>query len=460
MKKTKDISKACGRKWIAAPLLFVQLAVLSVATVAQPLLEDCAYPKIDLYDALDEPVLFSSDYLPEWKATNSSSADKNTLAGDIRFRGEAEGVLLLEDLLVDSTSTFAKGALLLNPLEGVKPRFGGELVYNDLSSQSSAEDLMFSGVVVDEFSELRAQTYLYGNWAPDLAAGLDFEGGAALEYFEIQGAGNAGESRGYAYVKPRLTLSYSRGNDQYWLLGVQRTVGDISQSGFAIVNNASVDEVWRSNPDIDPQTAWEFQAQYQKFFLSEQANIKLKAFYNQLDNVIDQVAISDTESAVGNIGSGYLRGMRLDTSVALWGGVKGSAAMVYQQSEVSDPFIEKRRDLSNVSNRQLSLGLVKAFDLLPLTTGFNYHHQSDYENQRVNEVNRVSHSQGLLDTFLEWRLPGEFSMRFDIKNLLDNTMETRRTQYQLSINDGQVESTELQSFQAGRFWGFSLSGKI
>lgn len=460
MNRPRGISKACCRNRIVAPLLFALLAVLALATVAQPLIENCVSPEIHLYDSIGEAVIFGPGYLPEWQTMNSSLANQDSPVGDIRFRSEDEGVLLLEDLLVDSTSTFARGALLLNPLEGVRPRLGGELVYNKLNSESSVEDLMFSGIVVDELSELRAQTYLYGNWTPDLTTGLDLEGGAALEYFEIQGANNAGDSRGYAYIKPRLTLSYSHGDDQRWLLGVQRTVGDISQSGFAIVNNASVDEVWRANPDIDPQTAWEFQAQYQKFFINDQANIKLKAFYNQLDNVIDYVALSDSESAVGNIGSGYLRGMRLDTSIALWGGVKGNAAMVYQQSEVSDPFVEKKRDLSNVSNRQLSLGLVKVFDILPITTGLNYHHQSDYENQRVNEFSKISHSQGLLDTFLEWRLPGEFSMRLDIKNLLDNTMETRRTQYQLSSNDRHVGSTELQSFQLGRFWGLSLSGKI
>ena len=62
-------------------------------------------------------------------------------------------------------------------------------------------------------------------------------------------------------------------------------------------------------------------------------------FYKQLDDVIDELAISQAESTPGNIGSGYLRGLRLDTDIALWGGIKGSVAMVFQRSAVADSFV-------------------------------------------------------------------------------------------------------------------------
>jgi outer membrane receptor protein involved in Fe transport len=104
--------------------------------------------------------------------------------------------------------------------------------------------------------------------------------------------------------------------------------------------------------------------------------------------------------------------------------------------------------------------LYKSFELVPLATGISYLQQSDYHNQRVNELNKISQSQGYLDTYLEWVLPGDISMRFDVKNVLNNTVVTRRTSYQLSTSDGQVGATELLTSQAGRFWGFSMSGKI
>lgn len=89
--------------------------------------------------------------------------------------------------------------------------------------------------------------------------------------------------------------------------------------------------------------------------------------------------------------------------------------MVFKRSAVTDPFVNETPSFSDVSHRRLSLGRSKALELLAVITGIKYLHQSDYANQRINESNEISHSQGYLDTFRAWHLAADVSRRFDIK---------------------------------------------
>lgn len=420
------------------------------------------------------------DFEQPLSAQNASEAGEDIIKwqwiqnrSNSEFDNEVKDLLLLDglgldglglDLSIESKSrvsgeTIAKATLFSNYREGFSGRSGVELVYNSLEQQLLlTENGDISEDSDQRIAEERAELSWFGKL--QLQPSLEVEAGAKVEYSAVRQSGDLRRRREFVYPKPSVEWSWRPSSEDNWLLALQRTVAQLNLEDFTNSVNFEDDAVRPANPNLEPQKAWELRWQYEKVLVGGGGNVSVEYFYNRLEDVVDQLPVSSSESVLGNIGDGHLQGFKLTTDLALTANTRANIDYQEQRSEVTDPFTNETRALRDVRERVLTLELRREFPVLPLSAGVIYYYKGPYENRRIDQVNRVSETEGYLDTYLEWQLPNKLSMRFDLKNIFDNTVETEKVNYALSIDDGMIDSVEQQDRRIGVFWELTISGQI
>lgn len=366
-----------------------------------------------------------------------------------------------EDRKKHQGEIIGKGTLNAIHSRTFSSRSGAELVYNYLDQQLL---LTADGLVTENtdqrLAEERAEVFWLGKW--QLRSDLEFEAGAAIEYSEVRQSGDSRESREFVYGKPEMEVNWRPNPSENWLLGLNYDVAQLNLADFTNTIDDAQDEVRSANPDLEPEKSWQFRLQYERIFSGNIGNVTAKYYYHDLKDVVDQIPASTTESVLGNIGDGERHGLVLDADLVLAKNIRGILNMNLQRTEVTDPFTGEQRDLRDARESIITLEVRREFPRLslPLSAGLIYYYKSSYENRRIDEINTVRESDGYLDSYFEWTLPNKVSMRVDLKNLFDNTIETDRVNYAMSIADGVVDSTERIERRLGRFWELTFSGQI
>ncbi|ARN73252.1 TonB-dependent receptor [Oceanicoccus sagamiensis] len=411
---------------------------------------------------LDYDMFFSAQNTLKWQwIQNRSSSDFERLISESYLLSGDDDFYSQEDKTKRTSESILKGTLLSQPRKGFSSRSGLELVYNSLDQRLN---LIEQGILTEDsdqgIAEERAEAFWFGEW--QLKADLSFEVGSGVEYSQVRQNGDVRQQREFTYYKPEMELNYRPSPNDNWLFGMNRDVKQLNLADFANSVDDTQDEVRLANPDLEPEKSWQFRIQYERVFKQEKGNIKAKYYYHDVEDVVDQTPISEDESVLGNIGDGTRQGVVLDADIALAQNTRGTMNVSLLWTEVTDPFTGETRDFKDARDKTVTVELRQEFPRLhlPMTAGIIYYYKGSYENRRIDEINTISETEGYLDSYFEWQLPNKMNMRVDVKNLFDNTIETDRVNYALSIEDGTIESTELRERRLGRFWELTISGQI
>jgi outer membrane receptor for ferrienterochelin and colicins len=385
------------------------------------------------------------------------------------FSPAFEQLISLEETQAEISEAILRGSHLWHANETHGLEVGLERALNELDTDFRLfVDVDGSPVEVDVFNsesvvdEVRWEAFATHNWT--ISETWSLETSLNAEFSRISQSGtDVGTSRRFSYLKPRFDLRHDLTADDQLRLRVERSVSQLDFANFIASFDAEVDQVRGGNPQLQPQTAWELELAYEKRLSSDSGVLAARAFYNDIRNHIDRIAITERRSALGNLGDGWHTGGELSLSLRLgWLRLPDAvlnATYMRQWSRVLDPLTNERRAFSMVPAYEWRLDFRHDLNRPRLSYGAELRRLGP---RITNEVPwyRNFRSKHELTAFFE------MSLRQGITLLVEGSMlawdEANRNQRFFVVNrgDGQVLRTERMYRQATPQIAIRLRGRL
>lgn len=255
-------------------------------------------------------------------------------------------------------------------------------------------------------------------------------------------------SRAFTYVKPRFDLRWDI-NDSNQLRGsAERMISQLNFSDFVANFDSDDVQVAAGNPDLEPEKAWRYQVTYEHRLANDTGVVEAQLFYRDIEDHIDNIRVTDTTSAAGNIGDAMVMGMTLKGSVRLSGiGLDGAvldANVTVRDSEATDPFTGEKRKMSY--RQKSNYGVNFRHDIPSLR--FNYNVEVDWNGKRyANDINYRESSQSVnprTSVNMQYRLTDRIVLWFDTRLVFDGHGRRFRERYDGNVADGILLRREVR----------------
>jgi outer membrane receptor for ferrienterochelin and colicins len=228
----------------------------------------------------------------------------------------------------------------LNYLDGT-----ADLFLTDASGEYQPASLPNATARVDE---KRAQAFLtYGR---PLADGLTLQASLGGEYSRLSQSGANGRTRSFIRPKGSVSVAWKVSPRFDMSTRVQRKVGQLNFGDFLASVDLTNDNSNAGNPDLVPPQSWLGELEFNRK-LGSGGSLKLKFEAEKLSDIVDQVPISPTTEAPGNLDSASR--YRGEIVATLLGepfdapGVKLDVRTFVQKTRVLDPLTLEHRRINN-----------------------------------------------------------------------------------------------------------------
>ena len=220
-----------------------------------------------------------------------------------------------------------------------------------------------------KITEDRIEVFSTHNWK--FSDKLEFDTGLAAEYSKLDQVGSDVDvQRTLKFVKPSFDAYYTASPSTQMWFSVIRDVGQLDFEDFVAEVDRNNDEINLGNPDLEPETSWDFEVGTEHRFADSKGLINGRAFYRRVKNVSDQIPFGNFDSQPGNIGSGNHYGFEVETNLRLdqfdlIDAVLGTTYL-WQDSSVIDAFTGLKRDFSLQGEQEVTINFrhdIKAWGL-------------------------------------------------------------------------------------------------
>lgn len=222
-----------------------------------------------------------------------------------------------------------------------------------------------------------------------LRSDLVLESALNVEYSTISQEGvDVENSRSFTYVKPRFDLRWDLTEVTQLRGSLERTVTQLDFGDFVANFDNEDDQVDAGNPDLEPEKAWELKLTWERRLANDSGVLEAQVFYSDVEDHIDNIRVTDSISAAGNIGDAEYYGVTLKGSwrlaaIGLEGAVLDTTATL-QDSGTTDPFTGRSREMSERREREYSLNFRHDVARWRL----NYNIEVDWNGeQHANDIN-------------------------------------------------------------------------
>lgn len=326
----------------------------------------------------------------------------------------------------------------LNSSTKLKPEYGFELAKNKLNSKSISfmdgiqQSLNGGDVKVEEIRGEIFASFIYG--ASDK---LTLAGGLTTEFSTIEVSGDAKEKQSFTFLKPRFSATYKFNQVQQLTLELERSVGQLNFNDFAASSQATDDRTTSGNPNLSPDKTNELSLTYDWSF-SKKGSFKIKAFYQQKEDILEQIILPSGGQGLGNAGDAEFWGILTDLNIPLDFILDNGLieiSHVYQDSNFDDPVIKnhalnKNRAINNFTPNQLNFTLRQDIVDYKFAWGVEYLGNFTHTNYFVDEIIEFSGNN-------QFRVFIESSQFFGVKIQLEVTqINTAEFDRQRSIFNG------------------------
>lgn len=360
---------------------------------------------------------------------------------------------------------------------------GAEVAENSLDSDLQIfEDRDGELVELDIFNpdsvveELRYEVFVTDRWKLGDRTSLELALNAEFSRLTQQGS-EIDNSRNFSFVKPRADFRFDITPGSQLRLKAERTVKQLNFADFVAVFDFQDDEVDFGNPNLTPENAWAYELRYEHRLADDGGVLEFGVFLKNIDDHIDKGPIdidrdgvADTDqagllrSAQANIGEARLYGAEIKSSLRMsWIGVPDAvikASVLTQESETADPFTGEKREMYRTRGTNWSLGFRHDVSGKGLSYGLDLN--------RIVGVNRTDDVRDRwryeddikMTAFLETRIFGDMTLRFDGERLLENEAWRTRTLYVTNVADGELRRLEEYDMVSDRLYTVTLSGSF
>ena len=297
----------------------------------------------------------------------------------------------------DNTSgeTIARASVTFEPSESLTFEGGAEGAFNFLDAQQA---LTVDGTPVPlpsdsvRVEELRGEIFGQTTWRP--TDDLSLEGGLRIERSTISQSGGSDLEETFTFLKPRAVLTWTPSEHDQLRLRVEREVGQLNFGDFAASAELANNNVFAGNADLSPQSAWVFEAAWERRFW-EEGVLTATVTHERLTDVIDVIPVTDgvdVFSAPGNIGDGTASGFSLEATIPTDRfGVTGgqlTTSWRWRVSEVTDPTTGEERRISGQRPEEFFTRFTQDIDSWRVNWGVEY---QPWGEDTVYRIDQVSH---------------------------------------------------------------------
>lgn len=297
----------------------------------------------------------------------------------------------------DNTSgeTIGRASVTFEQSEDLTFEAGAEGAFNFLDAQQS---LTVGGAPVPlpsdsvRVEELRGELFGQTTWRPN--EDLTLEGGLRIERSTISQSGGSDLEETFTFLKPRGVLTWTPTEHDQLRLRVEREVGQLNFGDFAASAELANNNVFAGNADLSPQSAWVFEAAWERRFW-EEGVLTATVTHERLTDVIDVIPVTDgvdVFSAPGNIGDGTASGFSLEATIptdrfGITGG-QLTTSWRWRVSEVTDPTTGEERRISGQRPEEFFTRFTQDIDSWRTTWGVEY---QPWGEDTVYRIDQVSH---------------------------------------------------------------------
>lgn len=333
---------------------------------------------------------------------------------------------------------------------------GAEGAQNTLEKEVALFEVLPDGMLVpidvfnanSDVNEDRFEFFSTHFW--QLGNALALESALNVEYSKISQEGaDVDNARSFTYVKPRFDLSWDI-DDANQLRGtVERTVSQLDFGDFVASFDNDDDQVDAGNPDLEPEKAWTYKLNYLHRLASDKGVFEAQLFFVDIEDHIDNIRVTDTLSAAGNIGDAERLGLTLKGSLRLAAlGIDGAvldASYTVQDTETTDPFTGARRKMSGQNDQNYSINYRHDIP----AWRFNYNIEIDWSGKsRVNDINFRDVSKSVnprTHVGMQYRLTDRLVLWFDTRIVFDGHSRRIRNRYAGNVADGNLQRVEVRN---------------
>jgi len=296
-----------------------------------------------------------------------------------------------------------------------------------------------------------------------LSPQLNFSLAAGAEYSQLSQAGAGGITRDFIRPKGQLTAAWTPDKDTTVNFRLQRRVGQISFFDFVSSVNLRDDRQNAGNINLVPPQSWETEVEVVRR-MGAWGSTTLRAYYHQIEDVIDIIPIDATREGVGNIDSALRTGIESRSTINFDPiGVPGARLdlrLLLQHTEVEDPLTGELRPISGNTQRAAEASL--RYDI-PKTNwavggGASYSKQSF--SYRLTEFGLQTEGPVFGNVFVENKDVFGLTVRATLGNIFDARSTWDRFVYAGRRNSAPLDFTERRDRLIGPIFSFQIRGKF
>ena len=342
-------------------------------------------------------------------------------------------------------------------LESAKNFLDSSLALSERDASGIFQPVDFDGAnarVVEKRGQLLASV------GRPLAKGLTAQLSLGAEYSQLNQSGANGLTRSFWRPKGSLSFAWKASPKLDVSLKLQRKVGQLNFGDFLASVDLQDSNDNAGNPELVPPQSWIGELEFNRS-LGKTGSVKLKLTSELISDLVDQVPITATSEAPGNLPSARLNAAELNATILLdQFGVKGAKVDVsgfLVRSDVTDVITQIGRPISGKGNYGYSIEF--RHDIPRSNWAYGAELQVDRSNAfyRLNYIADEYQTRPGVLFYVENKNVLGLKMQAQVNNLLRSTELSNETFY-VARRDGPVSRFAKTDTQYGLIYRFQVSG--
>jgi outer membrane receptor for ferrienterochelin and colicins len=307
--------------------------------------------------------------------------------------------------------------------------------------------------------EKRAQSIV--SYGRPLSDALSLQMTLGGEYSQLSQSGANGKTRTFLRPKGSIGLNWKASPTFTISSKVQRKVGQLSFFDFLASVDVQNGNNNGNNPDLVPPQSWLWENEA-NLSLGKVGSIKFKLDGELISDLVDQIPISATEEAVGNLPGtakrlrGEINGSFVLDSIG-FKGAKLDAVLALQATSVQDPLLLANRPLSNRGRTYWSLDLRHDIPGTQWAWGLYAEDSRDNGFYRLDYFGRGYRTGPFTLAFIEHKDVLGLKVRATVLNLIGQREDSEERFY-VGRRDGPIDFIRTTEFRYGTFYRLTVSG--
>lgn len=357
--------------------------------------------------------------------------------------------------------SFKKGRDWQISMEGAFNRLDNTASLFELDEQAGFlpdPELQNTQTIVEE---LRAEANI--THSRQLTPHLNAQASLGIEVSELSQSGTAGLTRLFVRPKGFASLAWTPKKNTTLSTRVERQVGQLNFSDFVSTVNLNLENAQSGNPELVPQQAWLGEIELEQRLGSFGA-FTVRTFGELITDIIDQIPVSDTDEARGNLESATRYGVQINTTLRFdkigLNGLQFELEGEARNSTLEDPLLGNDRRINSDLVSFIFTEFRYDLPATPYAFGLNYNIQRTARDFRLDQAQIRSNRRGNLGVFFEHKNIFGLTGLIEARNLLNEVDFEERTVFTDRRNNSSVNFIETRDRTFGAILRVGLRGSF